>query len=186
MSDEESTKGEALSQYVEFHMPRFYDGIDLNNMLVSVHYENELGEGSDDNVVNMYYNNEEIKFGWCVPSKATQVAGILKVMVYATGTVGSEKYLLATKPIQYVIADTLVPGRGIQEPDNNWYLQFVNRMNVYVETVQAIAKDTQDAADILVENKELIEGLPALATQVQKFVDLGLSVSSSGKIQQTI
>ena len=53
-TSEESTKGEALSQYIEFHMSRYYDGIDINDMLVQIHYENQEGNGSDGPVVNMY------------------------------------------------------------------------------------------------------------------------------------
>lgn len=185
-TSEESTKGEALSQYIEFRMSRYYDGIDINNMLIQVHYENQDGNGSDGPVVNMYYNDTEIKFGWIVPNKATQIAGKIKVMVYATGTVDDARYVLKTEPIEYTISDTLTPGGSISEPDNNWYLQFVNRMEAYVDLVRSLSEDTQEAADVLIENKTLIEGLPALASKVEKFIDLGLSVSNDGYIQQTI
>ena len=89
---------EENSQYIPFEMPRYYDGFDLVNTVISIHYTTKSGRHGAAKPVNVFYNNEKIRFGWLVDSDATLDAGTLAFEIHAYGTVtGSDK-----KPNAYV------------------------------------------------------------------------------------
>ena len=76
---------ESNSQYVTFIMPRYFDGIDLMDMVISIYFINaDGGEGFSD-VINMYYNATQIKFGWVLSEAATALKGKLQFEIHATG-----------------------------------------------------------------------------------------------------
>ena len=78
---------EENSQYIPFEMPRYYDGFDLVNTAISIHYETKSGQHGASKPVNVTYNNEKIRFGWLVDANATVEAGKLKFEIHAYGTV---------------------------------------------------------------------------------------------------
>ena len=89
---------EENSQYIPFEMPRYYDGFDLVNTVISIHYTTKSGRHGATKPVNVFYNNEKIRFGWLVDSDATLDAGTLAFEIHAYGTVtGSDG-----KPNAYV------------------------------------------------------------------------------------
>lgn len=85
---------EENSQYIPFEMSRYYDGYDLTNAVISIHYETKSGEHGASNAVNVSYNDEKIRFGWLVGAHATTEAGKLKFEIHAVGSVtGSDGVL---------------------------------------------------------------------------------------------
>ena len=89
---------EENSQYIPFEMPRYYDGFDLVGTVISIHYTTKSGRHGAAKPVNVFYNNEKIRFGWLVDSDATLDAGTLAFEIHAYGTVtGSDG-----KPNAYV------------------------------------------------------------------------------------
>ena len=76
---------EENSQYIPFEMPRYYDGFDLVNTEISIHYTRSDKSHAAAKPVNVSYNNEKIRFAWLVNSGATQVVGQLKFEIHATG-----------------------------------------------------------------------------------------------------
>lgn len=147
LSQHVSTEGEQNSQYISFIMDRYYDGVDLTLMTIQVQYEHEDGSGSTDGVVNAYASSSQIRFGWVVPPAASKVGGVIKIIVFCTGSMNCEPYTLKTKPIQYPLNSTLEIGGSVPEPDKNWYLQFVDVMSQRVaEAVQAMesAKESEE------------------------------------------
>lgn len=78
---------EENSQYIPFEMPRYYDGFDLVDTTISIHYETKSGRHGSCKPVNVTYNNEKIRFGWLVDAGATVDAGVLKFEIHAYGTV---------------------------------------------------------------------------------------------------
>ena len=89
---------EENSQYIPFEMPRYYDGFDLVNTVISIHYTTKSGRHGAAKPVNVFYNNEKIRFGWLVDARATLDAGTLAFEIHAYGTVtGSDG-----KPNAYV------------------------------------------------------------------------------------
>ena len=57
---------EENSQFIPFEMNRFYDGIDLKDMLIQIHYINQNNEEDFDNVVNCEYSKDKIRFAWLI------------------------------------------------------------------------------------------------------------------------
>lgn len=153
LEDNVSTFGEQNSQYISFMLDRFYDGVDLKDMRFRVQYELDDGVGSVDNLVNGYYNEEYLKFGWVVPIEATQLSGTIKVMLFCTGTLLEEDYILKTKPIEYTIHNTLPIGGGIPKPDENWFLSFVTDMDEKVATAQGYADSANQASQSAEQSK---------------------------------
>ena len=78
---------EENSQYIPFEMPRYYDGFDLVNTVISIHYETNRGRHGATKPINVTFNNEKIRFGWLVDAGATADAGALKFEIHAYGTV---------------------------------------------------------------------------------------------------
>lgn len=78
---------EENSQYIPFEMPRFYDGFDLVDTAISIHYETKSGTHGAQKPINVTYNNEKIRFGWLVDGDATIEAGKLKFEIHAYGVV---------------------------------------------------------------------------------------------------
>ena len=78
---------EENSQYIPFEMSRYYDGFDLVNAVISIHYETKSGKHGAAKPINVTYNTEKIRFGWLVDATATQDAGTLKFEIHAYGEV---------------------------------------------------------------------------------------------------
>ena len=78
---------EENSQYIPFEMPRYYDGFDLVNTALSIHYETSSKRHGAVKPINVSYNNEKIRFAWLVDNGATVDVGNLKFEIHAYGTV---------------------------------------------------------------------------------------------------
>lgn len=78
---------EENSQYIPFEMPRYYDGFDLVNTSISIHYETNGKRHGSTKPINVTFNDEKIRFGWLVDAGATVDAGTLKFEIHAYGTV---------------------------------------------------------------------------------------------------
>ena len=144
ISSQISVQGEAYSQYISFMMDRYYDGIDLMEMSIWIHYELKDGSGSEDSPVNVMYNDSTIRFNWVIQEKATQQSGDIKIGVWVNGTAPNNKaYILKTEEKIYTIHSGLIPGSGITQPDQNWFENFVEQMDSKVSTAQGHANDAQ-------------------------------------------
>ena len=78
---------EENSQYIPFEMPRYYDGFDLVNTVLSIHYTTKSGRHGASKPVNVTFNNEKIRFGWLIDAGATLDVGTLEFEIHAYGTV---------------------------------------------------------------------------------------------------
>lgn len=156
LSAQVSVQGESRSQYIAFIMDRFYDGIDISEKSIWIHYELADGKGSEDAPINAFYNDNQIKFGWIIPVQSTQKDGKITFSIWANGIApNSEDYLLKTLPKEYEIKKGQTPGSGIEKPDDTWYMQFVNQMDAKVEASKqysANALKSADAAGISEDN----------------------------------
>lgn len=132
MDGEISVKGEAISQYVEFRLDRYYDGIDLLGMLFNIHYEKD-SYGGENRPVNVRYNDTKMILGWAIPSAAVKESGILNMCIWATGNLYDDTYVWKTKPKSYTVNDGLTIAENIAEPDDNWYVQFVNELETKIQ-----------------------------------------------------
>ena len=142
ISEEISVQGESQSQYITFVIPRYYDGIDLTEMTINVHYELPDESGSNDFPVNAYYSDEHIKFGWIIPQAATMYEGAISICIFASGLKDNKQYLLKTETKKYIIKNGLDITTGIPEPDENWYINFILRIEAVTEDLIQEAEDT--------------------------------------------
>ena len=76
---------ETNSQYIPFKMPRYWDGIDLMDMLIQIHWKNGKGHGDISEVVNVQYNDNDIVFGWLINDNITAIAGNVQFEITAIG-----------------------------------------------------------------------------------------------------
>ena len=90
---------ESNSQFIPFEMDRFYDGIDLMEMTLKIHFVNNEQKEYYSDPINVSYSNSKIKFGWLIDEYVTHVVGQVRFEIIATGT--NEKghtYVWRTKP----------------------------------------------------------------------------------------
>ena len=158
MSKHISVKGESYSQYIEFKIGRFFDGIDLTKMQLAIYF-NIPNVGEDENrPINVYYNENEIKFGWVIPPEISQVNLTIDFCIYARGILSDgNNYILKTKTAKYSINDGLEIGNGIIEPTNNWYLNFVLQMDEKVS-------QASESADRAVKAASSVDGVVETVT----------------------
>ena len=138
---------ESNSQYIPFKMPRYYDGMDLMKMMIVVHYCTSQGYEDYSKVINVSYNDSEIKFGWLVDKKATIHEGNLKFEIHATGVNSHEdEYEWKTKINNQLNILKSLHGNGVIEPDQSWTDSFFNQINGRVGEAQKYAKQAEEAA----------------------------------------
>lgn len=179
LSENISTMGENNAQYLSFMIDRYCDGIDLKDMRFRIQYMLESGVGSVGDVVNAYYNDQYIKFGWTIPIEATQTAGTIEIMVFCIGTVESAEYILKTKPVKYTIHNALPIGGGIPKPDENWFLSFVTDMDEKVATAQGYADSANQASQSAEQSKLSVDESKAHIDTVAAQVESNAEQSST-------
>lgn len=147
---------EENSQYIPFRMNRFYDGIDLSNMNLQIHYVNSRGFEDISVPVNVKYSNNYIQFAWLVGANETSITGELKFEIIAVGlNEKNESYIWKTRPNGKLNVLESLAGNGIIEPSDNWYAQFVTDMNQMVGEARESANEAKAAAEeaVKVENE---------------------------------
>ena len=67
---------EENSQYMPFKIPRYWDGIDLMDMLIQIRYESVTeNKGKVATVINVASSESHIRFGWLIDAAVTANAG---------------------------------------------------------------------------------------------------------------
>lgn len=137
-----SVSGDKFCRYLEFIMPRYYNGIDLSTKLLQVHYLCEDGSGSVNAPVNVFLSDDTVQLGWIIPTQALVNSGSLLISIEAYGTEDEKDYTWKTIPAAINVKKGLAPGEGIPEPDPNWYEQFLREMERQKkEVIEARGKD---------------------------------------------
>ena len=145
---------EENSQFIPFEMDRYYDGIDLSDKTIQIHYINAEQLEDYDNAVNVQYSTNKIRFGWLLNGNATYLAGNISFEIRVTGINElGENYLWISRPNNNLNIIASLSGNGIVQPDSNWYQGFVNIMNTkiveaanYVSQAQAHTSSSQQSA----------------------------------------
>lgn len=124
---------EENSQYIPFEMPRYYDGFDLVNTTLSIHYNTEGGRHGVSKPVNVTFNDEKIRFGWLIDAGATLDVGTLKFEIHAYGTItGSDgipkAYTWKTKSNKNLnVLESMCDCEGaINNIDDTWLQELVD------------------------------------------------------------
>lgn len=78
---------ESNSQFIPFEMTRKYDGIDLAEMALSIHFTTSDGQHFAAKPVNVKYSEDKIRFAWLVDTNATHIDGNIKFEIHADGAI---------------------------------------------------------------------------------------------------
>ena len=161
--------GERNSQYIEFQMPRYYDGIDLSEKNIEVIYVTETGVSDINKAINVRRSEEQILFGWLVPGGALQDPGTLSFCIEFAG----EEYVMKTMPVEIEVYDGMNGTDIMVEPtDQVWYMQIQNLCSQTLEkaqehetnaatsetNAQTYMQDAQKANEQANQAKESIQG----------------------------
>ena len=134
---------ESYAQFIPFEMKRYYDGIDLSQMTISMIYITQDGYNGEAEIVNMQYGTDSVRFAWLIDEKVTHVSGNIRFEVQARGTVfdsngNSKPYVWKSRigsgisVIQSLVFD------GNVELDQNWMNDLV------ASVVQRVAESITD------------------------------------------
>lgn len=139
---------EENSQYMPFRIPRYWDGMDLMDMLIQIRYESVAEKkGKVATVINVASNNTYIRFGWLIDAAVTANAGDIIFEIMATGV--NEKgnnYIWRTRPNgKFTVLEGL-NYNGIIEPSEDWYTSFVNMILGHVAEAKQYADEAKASA----------------------------------------
>lgn len=138
---------ETNSQYIPFEMDRYYDGIDLMEMALQVHFVNERGFEDYAIPINVKYSDSKIRFGWLVDKRATNIAGKVKIEIIAVGVnEHGDEYLWRTRSNGFINVEQSLAGSGVIEPTQDWYISFVGLMDKKVAEAARYVQSAQDSA----------------------------------------
>lgn len=140
---------EQNSQYIPFQMPRYYDGFDLIKTKLEIYYVNKNKKFHSDTPVDVYYNDEYIRFAWLVSEFATQVSGILQFEIRAKGVNDkNEPYTWKSKSIDKLnvlqsLEEIAVEEIGLSEEEiESWY----NKIETKTQEAQNAAESARASA----------------------------------------
>lgn len=163
---------ESNSQFIPFIMPRKYDGFDFidNGAVISIHYTRSDGAHGTDAPINVFYNEDKIKFGWLLDSKATKHLGKIQFEIHATGTVIDDNntevgsYLWKTRT-----NDKLTVFQSIC-PDNEYnYIGDEENSTLDILIEKVVAEAAQKVVDINVQGQ--VDAANAAANRAESFAD---------------
>ena len=176
---------ESKSQFIPFEMPRYYDGIDLTKMAISIHFTNSDKQHAASPAVNVQYNNDKIRFAWLVDANATHIDGNLQFEIHADGAISdnagkSYEYRWKSKPTdKFNIVKSLC-----QEPNcepivvsDDWVQEIVKNVATAVaEEIKNIQVDlssyyTKTEVDEKIANVDVDLTGYATETYVQEQID---------------
>ena len=147
--DQVNLTQEENSQIIPFMMNRYYDGIDLTKMFISIYFVNKENKDGEDPAINVEYSDTKIRFYWKVDGKATYLAGKLKLEIRATGVnEKNEKYVWKTKTNEEINILQSLSSSGTIEPGEGWtsYLEIINQSVIQAQTAAEEAKNAVSEA----------------------------------------
>lgn len=172
---------EENSQYIPFEMNRYYDGFDLVNTVISIHYETKSGRHGASKPINVTFNDEKIRFGWLVDAGATIDAGTLKFEIHAHGTVtGSDGipkgYIWKTKSNNSlnVLQSICDCEDVINNIDDTWLQELVTNI------AEKVANEIKDVAV-----GEQVEAAKNSAAQAEQFANDAKQYSENASLAAT-
>lgn len=144
---------EENSQVIPFIMNRFYDGIDLMDMIITVYFVNQNNGTGESVAINVEYSETKIKFYWLVDGTATFVPGTLKIEIRAIGkNEKNNRYVWKTQTNREITILESLSGDNIVLPDVN-YDSYIELFDNRIDHAQTTADDaltlaTENAKDI--------------------------------------
>ena len=146
---------EENSQYIPFEMNRYYDGFDLVNAVLAIHYTTLSGYHGSVKPINVTFNDSKIRFGWLVDAGATLDPGKLKFEIHAYGSVSGSNGITRAYTWKTKTNDSLnvlesicgIDCGGSIKVDDSWVQELVTDIAEKVaENIADIEIGTQVAA----------------------------------------
>lgn len=160
---------ETNSQFIPFEMPRYFDGFDLVNTTLLIHFVNKNKAEDYANPVNVYYNDSKIKFAWLVNKNVTAVEGKVEFEIQAIGVNSKgDEYILKTKPSDSLNVLRSLSGNSNIEPDSTWITSFLTQATEKVAEAQSAAQEAKEYAS---DSQIYAQQANNVATSVQDVVD---------------
>lgn len=119
--------GDVNSNILTFEINRYYDGVDLYAKNIKFIIKNELGIFTED-AVNVYYNNELLRFSWVLSDSVTYKSGIVTVAIIFMGLESGKNYALKTIPFNIKIENSLEFSETVPS-EKNWFVDIENRIS---------------------------------------------------------
>lgn len=149
---------EENSQFIQFEMPKRYDGFDLSTTHISFHFNNVKGEHGSDPAVNVEYSEIEnkIRFGWLIDGDVTKVPGKIRFSIHADGVNSKgHAYRWKTRDCDAITVeeDLCIECDNIQL-DDSWVQELVDKVAetivdkiAEVQLAEQVESANQSAAD---------------------------------------
>ena len=162
---------EENSQFIPFEMSRYYDGFDLMNTEIWIHYLSNDSYHGSSRAINVSYDTSTIKFGWLVDGQATHMAGNLKFEIRAIGiNSNGNAYVWKSKTFDKMnVLESLINDNDSIVLDDSWVQQLITKVTediatkiadvqvgeqvVAAQTAAARAEAAADNAESIVDNK---------------------------------
>lgn len=144
---------EENSQYIPFKLKRYWDGMDLMDMLIRFNYKNKNSSGGFDFAVNVAYNSNSIICAWLIDKDVTAIAGDVTFEIEAIGkNEKGNEYRWKTKPNGKFTVLECLKYTGAIEPNETWYTAWEAKMISFVDQAHTAAQEAKaSAASINVE-----------------------------------
>lgn len=142
----------ANSEFIPFELERYYDGFDLCNTVITIHFLNKNGFDDYANPINVYYSDDKIRLGWLVDNKVTAVEGIVQFEIEAVGqNSGGERYEWRTRPSDCISVLKSISGNGPIKPDSNWVVDLIGRLQNTEAEIEELKSKIGDVPSAVVE-----------------------------------
>ena len=121
---------EENSQFIPFEMPRYYDGFDLMNTEIWIHYLSSDNYHGASRAVNVSFDTSTIKFAWLVDGAATHIAGPLKFEVRAVGVNShGDAYVWKSKTFDKMnVLQSLIDDNNTIVLDDSWVTELITKV----------------------------------------------------------
>lgn len=164
---------ESNAQYIPFEMDRYYDGFDLMNATLLIHFVNKNKDEDYANPINVTYNDEKIRFAWLTNSNVTAVSGKLNFELQAIGANSKgDTYKWISRPCDDLNVEESLAGNGVIVPSTDWMTSFITNVTEQVALAQSAAQEAQSA---ITEVSIYAESAANSATEAQNVVDTAKS-----------
>lgn len=132
---------EDSSQYINFIMPRYYDGVDLSTKTCRIHwYSPENNVADYDPAQSLQTVGDNITFTWLIKNSLTQYVGEIQFVVEFIGA----GYVWKSKICTFEVLESLSDTGGLTPaPTDQWYNAFVVEMDAKVAAAAASAEEAQ-------------------------------------------
>lgn len=180
---------EENSQYIPFEMNRYYDGFDLVNSVISIHYETSTEYHGVAKPVNVTFNDSKIRFAWLVDHNATVDPGKLKFEIHAYGTISGSDGVSRAYRWKTKVNDSLnvlqslcgVDCDGSININDSWVQELVT--DVAEEVAQQIA-DAQVGVQVAAAERAAEEAKQA-ATNAEQYAN-NASIAATNAVNKVL